>query len=343
MNKQFLKLLSLQIREFYRYPELLFWALVFPVATALTLGYAFDKESMKQQVIYLVVPESEAPVELALFKSRLEQKGIENKYSALVSKRKAAIAAYQSGKAVLVIEKNRYKDYEYFFHESRNDSYQAYLELQANTNLTSVKFFADKGFRYLDFLIPGLLAMAIMNSAVWGIGYALIEMRMKKTLRRLVVTPMKKWHFLTSMIVARLGITLLESLILLSIIDLFFDVSWPKNPGLALMVFLSGNLAFGAIAILMASKAATTRSGNGLANAVTIPMLVVSGIFFSYVNFPDWLHPLLEFLPLTLIADSFRSLFNDTFDVATIQRNIMTLMIWFLSCMACALRTFRWS
>ena len=343
MDKAFIQLTLLQIKEFYRYPEVIFWALIFPVATAMTLGFAFDSGFEAKKIITLVVPQQEAKLEVELLSQSLEKKSLAAKYIIKQTNRKEAMASYQAGKSVLVIEKNRKNDYDYFFHKSRTDSYQSYLELTSEPNQSNVKLFADQGFRYIDFLIPGLIAMGVMNSAIWGIGYALIEMRMKKTLRRLIITPMKRYQFMTSLIVTRIFVILIESLLLFFTIQFFFDLKPPSNPGLALATLITGTLAFGGIAVLMASRAQTTRSGNGLANAITLPMLILSGIFFSYNNFPDWLHPFLQALPLTIIADTFKSLFYETVNLADVYLGLFSLFTWFIVSLSAGLRFFRWS
>ena len=343
IDKSFFQLIILQIKEFYRYPEILFWALVFPIATALTLGFAFDSGFETKKVIALVVPPQDSALETQILYQRLKDKSLLSQYTIKQFDRKRAMTSYQAGRAVLVIEKNRKNDYDYFFHKSRSDSYQSYLELTSNNTQSNIKLFQDQGFRYIDFLIPGLIAMGIMNSAIWGIGYALIEMRMKKTLRRLIVTPMKRYQFMTSVILTRIFVTLIESLLLFFTIQFFFDLKAPSSPWLALATLIAGTLAFGGIAVLMACSAQTTRSGNGLANAITLPMLVLSGVFFSYNHFPDWLHPFLRALPLAIVTDTFKSLFYEAVNVVDVYLGLFWLLIWFAMSLLAGLRLFRWS
>jgi ABC-type multidrug transport system permease subunit len=88
-----------------------------------------------------------------------------------------------------------------------------------------------------------------------------------------------------------------------------FDVTIQGSAGALCLVFLSGNIAFGGIAILISSHTANTETGNGLINAVVLPMTVLSGVFFSYHNFPEWSIPYIQKLPLTLLADGIRSVF----------------------------------
>jgi ABC-type multidrug transport system permease subunit len=174
---------------------------------------------------------------------------------------------------------------------------------------STIKTLTKIGTRYIDFLIPGLIAMGIMSSLLWGVSYGLIDKRNKKLLRRMVATPMRKSDFLISHFLARLVLSYIETLILFLFAWLYFDIEICGSITALLAVIIAGNIAFSGIAILIASRTANTEVGNGLMNAVQMPMMVLSGIFFSYHNFPDWAIPTIQLLPLTMLADSIRSIF----------------------------------
>jgi len=179
-----------------------------------------------------------------------------------------------------------------------------------NIDLTSkVQPLLLKGTRYIDFLVPGLIAMGIMMSAIWGLGYGLIERRSKKLLRRMVATPMKKSHFLISLMAVRTTMSFVEGVLLFVFSWLVFGVTIQGSIPALLLIFLAANFAFAGIAIVVSSRTASTEVGNGLINAVTTPMFVLSGIFFSYHNFPGWAVSFIKLLPLTTLADSIRSIF----------------------------------
>jgi ABC-2 type transport system permease protein len=209
-------------------------------------------------------------------------------------------------------------------------------------NLASIKVLESKGSRYIDFLIPGLIALGVMNSCVWGIGWTLIETRMKKLLRRMVATPMKKWIFFTSHIITRITLGAVETLLLVGFAYLYFGTTITGNIAALIALFLAGILAFSGIAILMASRTEKSEVGNGLVNAITLPMMILSGVFFNYHNFPDWTISIIQWLPLTLLADSLRAVFIESAGFKEVIIPIAVLSLTGLATFVIGMRVFKW-
>ena len=209
-------------------------------------------------------------------------------------------------------------------------------------NQANIEPLTMKGTRYVDFLIPGLIAMGIMMACSWGISYTIIDRRSKKLLRRMVATPMKKSNFLLALITARFTLNVAEALLLFLFALLYFGTkvqgSWPA----LVVIFLAGNIAFSGIAILLSSHTANPEVGNGLINALVTPMMVLSGVFFSYHNFPDWTIPFIKYLPLTMIADCFRSIFNEGAGLVDIWREALILTAVGTVSFIIGLKIFKW-
>jgi ABC-type multidrug transport system permease subunit len=204
----------------------------------------------------------------------------------------------------------------YRYDPQNPDAVNTYLMIEREINRngepmvrSSVAPVTSKGNRYIDFLIPGLIAMGIMNSCLWGISWNLIEFRMKKLLRRMVATPMRKRDFLLSNLITRTLIGAFETIVLLLFAFLYFSISLEGSILAFVLVYFAGIMAFAGIAIVVSSRTANSQIGNGLINAVSLPMMILSGIFFSYHNFPDWCIPFIKYVPLTLLADSIRGIF----------------------------------
>ncbi len=198
------------------------------------------------------------------------------------------------------------------------------------------------GTRYIDFLIPGMIAMGVMFSCLWGLGYGIIDTRSKKLLRRMIATPMKRSNYLVGMITVRLVMNVIEAALLVLFAWLAFGITIQGNIPALLLLFLAGNIAFSGIGIFLACHTSKTEIGNAFINVVSMPMMILSGIFFSYHNFPDWAIPIIQPLPLTMLADGIRSIFIEGagFAQTAIPSLILTLtgVIFF----TVGLKLFKW-
>jgi ABC-2 type transport system permease protein len=181
-----------------------------------------------------------------------------------------------------------------------------------------------------------------MMSCMWGISYGIIEKRSKKLLRRLVATPMKKSHFLIAMIVVRITMNFIESSVLFLFALFVFKMQIQGDISSLLMIFLAGNIAFAGIAVFASSHTSNTEVGNGLINAVVMPMMVLSGIFFSYHNFPDWSIPVIQKLPLTMLTDGVRSIMNEGAGYSQVGIPILLLTAVGVIFFTAGLKIFKW-
>ena len=123
---------------------------------------------------------------------------------------------------------------------------------------------------------------------------------------------------------------------------LAFDIRIQGDISALLLVFLAGNIAFGGIAIFVSCHTAKTEVGNGLINVVVMPMMVLSGIFFSYHNFPDWTIPLIQKLPLTMMADSIRSIFIEGASYSEVAIPFFALLCIGIIFFSAGLKLFKW-
>jgi ABC-type multidrug transport system permease subunit len=198
------------------------------------------------------------------------------------------------------------------------------------------------GSRYIDFLIPGLLGLGLMSSGVWGVGWAVVQMRTGKLLKRLAATPMKRSHFLLSFALSRSLFAVLEILFFVAFARLLFDVRMFGSLLSFVALGLFGSLAFGGLALLIASRAGSAETASGLMNLVTMPMMVLSGVFFSASNFPGWMQPLVQALPLTALNDGLRAIMTDGAPVSTLWPQLLVLGVWGFIPFGLAVRYFKW-
>jgi len=368
LNKSFIQLILVQIRDFYREPASLFWSLLFPILMAWGLGIAFSKKPEQTKTIAFVVNENQ---NLNSFEKRIARSNFEKITDSLSDKfyylvnfgdDKVGITHYRikpvvkqqaelmvkRGNAALLLSMND-SSLEYHFDRYNSDAQLSYLQLSSLfkgeiiSNQQSVIIpITEKGTRYVDFLIPGLIAMNVMMSVMWGISYTLIENRTKKLLRRMIATPMRRWEYIASLIIARIILCFIEAIIIFSFAYYYFHITIEGSVFAFILLFLSGIVAFSGIAVLIASRTAKTQVGNGLINLIVMPMMLLSGIYFSYHNFPDKVIPIIQALPLTMLADGVRSIFNENSGFIQIWKYILILNAIGLSTFAIGLKMFKW-
>ena len=214
---------------------------------------------------------------------------------------------------------------------------------ERNTAPTTAVFQLNlPGTRYIDFLIPGLIAMTVMMSCMWGISYGMIDKRSKKLLRRMVATPMVKSHFLAALMLVRIFINIVESILLVFFAWLIFGVIIQGSLWALASVFIAGNIAFCGMAVFVSSRTAQTEVGNGMINAVVMPLMLLSGVFFSYHNFPEWSIGVIEKLPLTLLVDGLRAVFTEGAGFAETAPATLLLLMIGVAFFAAGLRIFKW-
>jgi ABC-type multidrug transport system permease subunit len=200
----------------------------------------------------------------------------------------------------------------------------------------------EAGARYIDFVIPGLLGMNLMSSAIWGLGFSIVEARQKKLLKRLVASPMPRWQYLASFLLSRLLLLVIEVGVFLGFARLVFGVPF-RGPiwQLALMCVLA-SLSFSALGLLIASRAKTMEAASGLMNLVMLPMWIVSGVFFSASRFPNVLQPFIRALPLTAAIDALRGNMLQGLELTHLLAPVTILLAWLVVSFSVALRVFRW-
>jgi ABC-type multidrug transport system permease subunit len=199
------------------------------------------------------------------------------------------------------------------------------------------------GARYIDFLIPGLLGMNLMGAGLWGMGWTIVEARTRRLLKRLLATPMRRRDFLLAQILSRLVYLPFEVLILLGLAALLFGVGIAGGLLDLAVVVLVGALSFAGLGTLLASRARTTETINGLINLCTLPMFLLSGVFFSSSRFPAVLQPVIRILPLTALNNALRGVINEGVSVFSLGPELLVLVAWGLLSFALAVKLFRWT
>jgi ABC-type multidrug transport system permease subunit len=202
---------------------------------------------------------------------------------------------------------------------------------------------SEPGARYIDFLIPGLLGMNLMSGGMWGIGFAVVDMRTRKLLKRLVASPMRKSEFIAALMMSRVVFMLVELVALLVFGYFVFDIAVQGSVLGTVLVGLLGALSFGGIGILVASRAQKIETVSGLMNLVMLPMFVFSGIFFSADRFPTAMQPAIQALPLTMLNDALRAIIIEGQSLLSQASEILGLVLWGGVSFLLSIKWFRWT
>jgi len=340
------RLLQMRMLELWREPEVIFWVFVFPLLLALGLGIAF-REKPPDVTPVAVVAGWKANEVVALLQRSHEHASIR----AEVLSAAAALDGFRLGKYALVVSMDD-AGVHYRYDPARPESVLARTQVndaledaagRKNPIPTASTASSEPGARYIDFLIPGLLGMNLMNSGMWGVGFALVEMRQRKLLKRFVATPMRRSDFLLALVSSRLALMLIEVALLLVFGVLVFHVRVEGSVASILLIGALGAVSFGGVGLLTASRAQKIESVSGLINLVMMPMWIFSGVFFSYERFPKVFLPAIRALPLTALNDALRAIILQGDSLTSQLGRIAVLAIWGGVSFVLALRWFRWS
>jgi ABC-2 type transport system permease protein len=185
--------------------------------------------------------------------------------------------------------------------------------------------------------------MNLMNSGMWGIGFALVDMRQRKLLKRFVATPMRRTDFLMALASSRLILMVIEVGLLLSFGILIFHMRVLGSFFSIVLIGALGAVSFGGLGLLTASRAQKIESVSGLINIVMMPMWIFSGVFFSYERFPAMVLPFIKALPLTALNDALRAVILEGATLVSQSGRIAVLAVWGGVSFILALRWFRWA
>jgi len=340
-------LLRARLRELQREPEVIFWVFMFPILLALGLGIAFRNKPADTTSIAIVSGPG-AQETLAML-HRSPQGSL---IRAEVLDQSQALQGFRLGKYDLVVEPGKNGSLQYHYDPARPESVLSRAEVDAalqsaagrrdpipTTAVTS----SEPGSRYIDFLVPGMLGMNTMNAAMWGIGFALVEMRQRKLLKRFVGTPMRRSDFLLALMSSRLILMVIEVGLLLGFGALVFHMRILGSLFTILLIGAIGATSFGGIGLLTASRAQKIESVSGLMNVVMMPMWIFSGVFFSYQRFPAAVQPFIRLLPLTALNDALRDTILQGASLFSQSGRILVLVVWGGASFLLALRWFRWT
>ncbi|HEY7327573.1 MAG TPA: ABC transporter permease [Gemmataceae bacterium] len=344
------QLMLARLREFYREPEAIFWVYGFPILMVVALGIAFRNKPVE----FIVVDIQKDGADEAKVQFVRDALGKEETYKVQVNNAELCRLRLRTGKTALIIVPPASSGgaYEYLFDPTREESRLAQSKVDDVLQRAAgrveplpieTQTVQEPGGRYIDFLVPGLLGMSLMGGGLWGVGFAIVDMRMRKVLKRFLATPMRKSDFLLGILLSRLIFMIPEIVVIFVFAWLAFGVVIQGSLLALLVLILLGSLTFAGIGLLVASRARTLEAVSGLMNLVMLPMWVLSGIFFSSERFPEAMQPFIQALPLTPLIDALRAVTLEGTPLTQLWRQTAILIAWALGSFVLALRWFRWN
>ena len=337
-----LELTRIRILAFFREPGAVFWVFVFPILMGLALGFAFREKPPEKIPVGVEAGALPAPVLDAVRRDA-------DLAVRTFSDEGEARRALTFGKIALLVEPGA--PVRYRFDATRPEARTARLALDHAVQRAAGApepvpsqnaLVREKGSRYIDFLLPGILGLNLMGTGMWGIGFSVLTSRIKKTLKLLAATPMSKRDYLLSHLLGRSVFLAFEVPFILLFGVLVFGVPIRGSIGALAALCVIGAFTFAGVGLLTTSRAQTLETGSGLMNLVMIPMWLLSGSFFSADRFPKATQPFIQALPLTALNNALRAVMLEGKTLAANGGEIAILAAWGIVTFLVALKIFRW-
>lgn len=201
---------------------------------------------------------------------------------------------------------------------------------------------SGQALRYVDWVIPGVLAMNMMFSALWGVGYVIVRYRKNGVLRRFRATPLTAAEFLTAQVLSRLFVLVAVSVLVYGLTDRVLGFTMRGSYALLLLILVTGGFSLIGVGLLVASRTHSEELADGLLNLISWPMMVLSGVWFSLEGSPAFIQQVAWVFPLTHVLEAARAVMLDGAGLDVIWPQLAWLLGMALVLLAIAARIFRW-
>ena len=195
--------------------------------------------------------------------------------------------------------------------------------------------------KYSNFVLPGIIAMTIMQGGIYGLAYWLVDLKARGVIKRLLVTPIKIWQLVLALIAAR-SVVIFIQVIVLTLIGIFgFHAIFVGNILSVIILVLLGGGIFLLMGLFISNLASSYEAAAPITTAIGLPLTFLGNIFYSIDVLPKTLRIIAEILPITYLADGLRQAYLYSFDLHKIGKDILILSIWLIVMLVLTISVFR--
>jgi len=359
--KQFGKFLGASLKMTYREKIALFWMFLFPLLLMLLLGTIFGR-SGQANISLGVVDLDRTPITFGVasalqsIKAFKVSRGTENKLkedlqngkiSAVLVLNKGFLDSVKQGKpgtATIYVDQSSVTVADITYSAVSQVLGRIAQGMANAPNLIEVKkqSVVSNELSYVDFIVPGILAMTLMTSGLLGLSLSFVQYREKGILRRVKVSPLPLSRFIGSELVAALIMALIQAAILLLVGKLVFKIHIRGNYVYIALLIILGAASFLALGFLISSMTKTLKTAEMASNAITFPMMFLSGVFFPLAILPPFLATIAKLLPLFYLGQALREVMIRGKTLWAVWPDILVLVAMGLVCFIISIRLFRW-
>ena len=356
-----LSLYVASVKEFVRDRAAMFWTLAFPIIFIVLFGLIFSGGGSQSYTLGLVNQDT-GPIGTSL-----AQVFAHKPFTVMTGSYDAEMSGLKQGQRDLVVvipsglsesvQSGQPATVQFYDDPSQNQT-NSQIKLQIVQSMVSsfnqgikpytqpialnVHSITSHAITGIDFLMPGILAMSLMQLGLFATATPLVALRQEQVLRRLGATPLPRWALLVSQVLLRVTIGLAQAALVIGLSMAIFNVQIRGNFLALVGLVLLGALTFVALGYLIASLARTVESASGISSAINFPMMFLSGIFFPLAALPVFLTPVVRALPLTYLADAFRQVTIGSVPEFPMLIDISVLAAWIVACGLLSARLFKW-
>jgi len=326
--KSFFALFIARNLSFFRDRASLAWALVFPIVIIIGCALAF---SGKEEKILVIGVLGEKPAIAALQENYVDVVLYTDRAKALTRLRQHQLHTLLDGTTHTL-----------WINSSSGRSRIASAVLQQQLPQYTQQQVDGEAIRYVDWVMPGVLGMNIMFASLFGVGYVIVLYRKNGVLKRLQATPVTALQFISAQLMSRLFIVVVINAAIFAGSNYFLHLTMRGSYGLLLLLSVLGALSMTSMGLVVSARTESEEFAGGLLNAITWPMMFLSGVWFSLDNSPWYLQKLAQCMPLTHLVDGARKVMLEGAGVADIWPQMMILLATTVVFMCIGAASFRW-